>query len=152
MKPTSHSTGDRRETGAPFGRLLLARFVRQNLALPAVIAAGTLMIGSPAWGLGFGAQTLELPLHSQARFDLKLGEALERMGAAIKSPGDDVVRTFVRPHLDSLDSLVPLEREAAPKAWDPAPASSEYREYGFSRSHAGIRWRLSLVESLGARS
>ncbi len=118
----------------------------KQVPIAALVAAGILMIGSPAWGVALGTQPWGMDAPA---FDLNLEEALERVGGAIKSLGDDVADALVR---IELDSPVSLARQAAPKALDPKPFGSEFREYGFSVRRAGIRWRFSLVESAGERS
>ncbi len=153
MKQVFHSAHDRQEFSVRAQLSLFARFAHlrqlahlRRLAMLALVTAGILMIGSPAWAIDADAQPLDL---DAAGFDLRLDDVPERLGGAIQSQSDDVASAFVRPELDTLASL---DRQAAPKALDPKSLGSQYREYGFSIRRAGIRWRFSLVESAGERS
>lgn len=131
------STHNRQESAARAQRSLLACVA--HLPISALVTAGILMVGSPAWGV-----TLDARPSGEARFGLNLKAALERVDGA-KSPGGDVA-ALVRLELDS---LLLLDRQVARKALDPRSLSSETREHGFSLHRAGIRWRFSLVESAG---
>ncbi len=157
MNQVFRSTDERQGSCSRVRRQVLARFARRaHLPTGAFVAfAGILMIVPPASGAVLGAR----PSEREAGLDLSPDEAIRGADWAINSYGNSAAvaidpaglakKGFLKLRLDSLVSLVP---RTAPKALDPGPLAGPHKEYGFSRSRAGIRWRFSLVESAGERS
>ncbi len=132
---------------------LALRARRAHLPTAGLLAfAGLLMIVPPAAGVVPGAQPSDL----EVGFDVSVDGTDRGAGGAVASYGtsgvgalepDGAAEGFSRLRLDPLASLDPT---AAPLALTPKLTLTPPREYGFTKSRAGIRWRFSLVEGAGS--
>ncbi len=126
------------------------RAQRAHLPTAGLLAfAGLLMVVPPAAGVVPGAQPSDL----EVGFDVSVDGTDRGAVASYGTSGvgalepDGAAEGFSRLRLDPLASLDPT---AAPLALTPKLTLTPPREYGFTKSRAGIRWRFSLVEGAGS--